>query len=180
MFYAVRERSEAFQLDGLKRRILDCGAEHFDPRGTTPFSFVENLVIVGCWREAIEYLLRQHHLLSATHLSLVLYWYNVQPSLTRDLYITCVLRALPLLWSHLALCVAYCAVLREPAFRDDLLVVGFTAVLQRRWSSWAPARPPRWSARNSRKAIAGADCSASCSRARSCRSWRAQQRLSWR
>lgn len=180
MFYAVRERGEAFQLDGLRRRILDCGAEHFDPRGTTPFSFVENLVIVGCWREAVEYLLRQHHLLSATHLSLVLYWYNVQPSLTRELFITCVLRALPLLWTHLALCVAYCAVLREPAFRDDLLVVDIPAVLHSRWSSWGPVRPPRWSERNSRRAIAAADCSGNSCRGRSSRSWRAQPRRSWR
>lgn len=119
----MRERGEAFQLAGLRRRVLDCGAAHFDPRGTTPFSFVENLVIVGCWREAVEYLLRQRHLLSALHLSLVLYWYRVAPAETRDLFITCLLRALPLLWSRLALCVAYCAVLREPAFRDDLLVV---------------------------------------------------------
>ena len=144
VFLPIHDQSEAFQLEGLKRRILECGSEHFDPRGTTPFTYVENLIIAGCWRESVEYLLRQNLLVSAVNLSMMLYWYNVCPDVCRDVYVMCVMRVVPLLWDHINLCVSYCSVIREEADRLNLLVVGLLSRHDDRWLWWAQEPQRHW------------------------------------
>ena len=123
VLFAVREDSDDFRLSGLRQRVEECGAEHFDPRGTLPFSYIQNLLIVGAWEESVQYLLRQNDLIPAVNLGCILYYYGLLQG-ADNVFVSCLTRLLPQIWARVELCLAYVSVLREEGVKTDLCVVG--------------------------------------------------------
>ena len=117
------EEQDDFKVAGLKKRILDCGSDYFDANGQSPFSYIQNLLVIGEYEKSILYLLQRHWLISAVFLSFLMYAYGVVSG-SENVFVTSILRLLPHMTEKPTIPVHLIAFVKEPSVKLDLLVVG--------------------------------------------------------
>ena len=67
----LSEADSEFSLTRLAQCIKECGPNHFDPRGTTPFSYIQTLLVLGEWSASVCYLLERGEAVAALLLGTV-------------------------------------------------------------------------------------------------------------
>ena len=117
-----KETSSDFQLAGLHDRICECGADYFDTDGQNPFGYIQSLLVVGQYEQAVLYLLQKHWLISAVFLAMILYVYGVVKG-SQNVFIITLNRLLPHLKEKPLVMAYLIAFVREPSLKLDLLVV---------------------------------------------------------
>ena len=117
-----REVAADFQLSGLFNCIQECGSAYFDPDGQNPFSYVQSLIVVHRYEEAILYLLQHHWLLQAVFLGMLLYVYGVLQG-SQNVFVTALVRLIAHLREKPDLMTYLIAFVEEPDVKVDLLVV---------------------------------------------------------
>lgn len=118
-----REYAADFQLSGLFNCIQECGPSYFDPNGQNPFSYVQSLIVVNHYEEAILYLLQHHWLLQAVFLGMLLYVYGVLRG-SQNVFVTALIRLIAHLREKPEVMTYLIAFVEEPDVKVDLLVVG--------------------------------------------------------
>ena len=127
------EEPDDFRLTGLKKRILECGSEYFDANGQSPFSYVQNLLVVAEYEKSILYLLQRHWLISAVFLSFLMYAYGVISG-SENVFVTSILRLLPHMTEKPTIPVHLISFIKEPSVKMDLLVVRMMNEMKWRFS----------------------------------------------
>ena len=107
---------------GLKKRIVECGSDYFDANGQSPFSYIQNLLVVAEYEKSVLYLLQRHWLISAVFLSFLRYAYGVISG-SENVFVTSILRLLPHMTEKPTIPVHLIAFVKEPSVKMDLLVV---------------------------------------------------------
>ena len=117
-----REHAIDFQLAGLFNCIHECGPSYFDPDGQNPFSYVQSLIVVNHYEEAVLYLLQHHWLLQAVFLGMLLYVYGVLQG-SQNVFVTALMRLCAHLKEKPDVMTYLIAFVEEPDVKVDLLVV---------------------------------------------------------
>ena len=97
-------------------------ADYFDANGQSPFSYIQNLLVVAEYEKSVLYLLQRHWLISAVFLSFLMYAYGVISG-SENVFVTSILRLLPHMTEKPTIPVHLIAFVKEPSVKMDLLVV---------------------------------------------------------
>jgi len=116
------EEQDDFKMVGLKKRIVECGSDYFDANGQSPFSYIQNLLVVAEYEKSVLYLLQRHWLISAVFLSFLMYAYGVISG-SENVFVTSILRLLLHMTEKPSIPVHLIAFVKEPSVKMDLLVV---------------------------------------------------------
>lgn len=116
---------EEFTFQFLQNYITQCEPGLFDMNGTKPFSYIQNLIIVNHYNEAIQYLLEHNYVVSAVMLSLLLYYYGVlsDDSNHDNYYYICLSRILSQLRNRIDLATYLIAVIRDTSIKMNFCIV---------------------------------------------------------
>ena len=87
----LSEADSEFSLTRLAQCIKECGPNHFDPRGTTPFSYIQTLLVLGEWSASVCYLLERGEAVAALLLATAFYAYGLLGG-ADNVFVTCLLR----------------------------------------------------------------------------------------
>ena len=115
---------DEFTFTYLQDYISHCEPSLFDMNGTKPFSYIQNLIIINHYNDAIQYLLEHNYVVSAVMLSLLLYYYGVlsEDSNHDNYFYICLTRILPQLRNRVDLATYLIAVIRDASIKMNFCI----------------------------------------------------------
>lgn len=156
--------AEEYSFEYLQNYIQNCDTAAFDMNGTKPFSYIQILLIISRYDEAIQYLLNHNYFIPAVMLSLLLYYYGVlSENDNRDnYYYVCVARILPQLRNRVDLATYLISAVRDASVKMNFCIVGKRRCVKDRSCWCCPASLSRsWAGSSTPVSAAMRACSTS-------------------
>lgn len=133
----LSEADSEFSLTRLAQCIKECGPNHFDPRGTTPLSYIQTLLVLGEWSASVCYLLERGEAVAALLLATAFYAYGLLGG-ADNVFVTCLLRLIRTAGMKPVVAGELVGLVRETGVKNDLCVVSEEICIERR-SCWCKA-----------------------------------------
>lgn len=117
--------AEEYSFEYLQQYIQTCDSNVFDMNGTKPFSYIQILLLINQYEEAIQYLLNHNYVIPAVMLSFLFYYYGIlADNDNRDnYYYVCLGRILPQLRNRIDLATYLIAVIRDISVKMNFCIV---------------------------------------------------------
>lgn len=68
---------EGYTMPDLQKTVLNYGAKHFDPKGTSPLRYFQILLLVGLFEDAVAYLYDTAYQLEAIHVAIAMVYHGL-------------------------------------------------------------------------------------------------------